>query len=323
MVAGYSTQVARLVVFCSVNTFLTDIPFLVVALGTIIKTSNCIINESKNINNIILNSTNQINFLVVHMTVSTTLFSTMPFVPPLLDIILPLNKSREPMYSYPAYYGVDNEKYHFVIVAHMTAILFFTNVLYCACDMNYVYIVQHACSLLAITGQRFKCACYDQDTCNKMKMRRIYRNVCDSIRTHQRALTYVNQVGSAYDISLFVSMGLLLGSITLSLLMVTSSEFGMMWFIYNVFLLTQLLHVFFLVVQGQFVINSEDNLYKTIGEATWYNATNETRTLYVLALRRSLTPPLLTAGGFVKLDLKTFTEILRASVSYYTVMKSK
>lgn len=86
------------------------------------------------------------------MTVCTALFFTIPFIPPLLDIVLPLNKSREAMYSYPVYYGVDNEKYHFVIVAHMSVIVFFTNVLYCACDMNYVYIVQHACSLLAITG---------------------------------------------------------------------------------------------------------------------------------------------------------------------------
>ncbi|XP_017797090.1 PREDICTED: uncharacterized protein LOC108578299 [Habropoda laboriosa] len=93
--------------------------------------------------------------------------------------------------------------------------------------------------------------------------------------------------------------------------------------VHGTFFVGQAFHVFFLNVQGQFVINAFDELYDKIYESQWYNFTPRTQALYVLALRSCLNPPLLTAGGMTTLNLRSFAEIIKASVSYYTVMQTK
>lgn len=44
-------------------------------------------------------------------------------------------------------------------------------------------------------------------------------------------------------------------------------------------------------------------------EALWYNAHPKTQALYALALRRCLTPPRLTAGGLIELNMESFSEV--------------
>lgn len=45
-------------------------------------------------------------------------------------------------------------------------------------------------------------------------------------------------------------------------------------------------------------------------EAQWYNTNAEMQAFYVLALRRSLTPPRLTAGGLIQLNMQSFSEVM-------------
>lgn len=44
-------------------------------------------------------------------------------------------------------------------------------------------------------------------------------------------------------------------------------------------------------------------------EASWYNINPKIQALYILALRRSLTPPRLTAGGLIELNMQSFSEV--------------
>lgn len=44
-------------------------------------------------------------------------------------------------------------------------------------------------------------------------------------------------------------------------------------------------------------------------EASWYDISPKIQALYILALRRSLTPPRLTAGGLIELNMQTFLEV--------------
>ncbi|XP_043596081.1 uncharacterized protein LOC122573581 isoform X3 [Bombus pyrosoma] len=93
-----------------------------------------------------------------------------------------------------------------------------------------------------------------------------------------------------------------------------------------VFLSSQLTHIFLLTVQGQFVQNANDEVTGSIYDALWYNSNNKTKLLFVLALRNYLNPSTLSAAGLIILNLKSFLEyvfqIIKTSVSYFTVLKS-
>lgn len=47
-------------------------------------------------------------------------------------------------------------------------------------------------------------------------------------------------------------------------------------------------------------------------EAHWYNGSSKMQSLYILVLRKCLSPPKLTGGGFVALNLDSFVQVSRS-----------
>ncbi|XP_053989696.1 uncharacterized protein LOC128882152 isoform X1 [Hylaeus volcanicus] len=124
--------------------------------------------------------------------VASITFIQIPLVPLVLDIVAPLNVSRGIGYMFPACYFIDEHRYYYLIVAHMIIALALIIICNVGCDSIYSYIVQHACGLLAVSGNRFRNAIQatvvqkEKDVDNDT-----YRKVRDSIQAHKRALKSV------------------------------------------------------------------------------------------------------------------------------------
>ncbi|KOC61320.1 hypothetical protein WH47_06995 [Habropoda laboriosa] len=294
MASSIVTQIANTVLFFSMDNLVDGIPFNVAAVGTFVKLGNYIINETK-LKSMVeqifddwtsITSETECKIMVTyarkgqlialcyaaHLFLPAAIFLCVPFAPIILDIYAPLNKTRKRVFVYPAYYWMDPEQYYMIMIIHIMFVVIMVCVIFCACDMNYVYAVQHACGLLAVTR-------------------------------------YLKHIEDSHRIYLFISMGMLMIAISVSLL--TVEYFLVTVFLISLFLFCYAFHVFFLNVQGQFVINAFDELYDKIYESQWYNFTPRTQALYVLALRSCLNPPLLTAGGMTTLNLRSFAELAR------------
>ncbi|XP_017794590.1 PREDICTED: uncharacterized protein LOC108576158 [Habropoda laboriosa] len=279
----YVTQYARIVTFPRIHIILNDYPYLITSLGVIIKFGNYFINESelkyllgkiyedwramtsedeykimtkyaeKGIFSVIL--------YILHISLCAALFMCLPFVSPILDILMPLNETRARLFVYPAYYFVDEDKYHYLIVGHMYLVVVMLISVFCACDANYVYAVQHACGLLAIAGN-FVGFCLAENNC-----------LLVDIVLNTPAMRYVKEITAAHDTCMFISVGLLMMSISTSLLQISEHEHDAEWTLYCTFFTAQLLHMLFLVVQGQFVLDAYDDVYNTITSLTDFAVT--------------------------------------------------
>ncbi|XP_050588861.1 uncharacterized protein LOC126921369 isoform X3 [Bombus affinis] len=220
-------------------------------------------------------------------------------------------------------------------------------IVYVGCDTSYMCIVQHACGQLAVAGHRFKNAIFDLSIVNETSaiQDEIHERVIRSIRQHQYAIDYLKTIQSIHSTYLCICIGLVMVTFSVTLVKVSSSTYKFTQFDSNckyraskqvaaqseisaefikdvVFLSSQLTHIFLLTVQGQFVQNANDEVTESIYDALWYNSNNKTKLLFVLALRNCLNPPTLSAAGLIILNLKSFSEILKTSVSYFTVLKS-
>ncbi|XP_076754819.1 uncharacterized protein LOC143425702 [Xylocopa sonorina] len=290
------------------DVFIADYPYLITGIGVAAKLLNYLLkgtkfklllggifNDWKNIRSAdevdIMDKYSRkgtffVRLYMVHIVVILGVFSCVPFVPLILDVIVPLNKTRTRLLVYPVYYFVDQNKYYFPILVHTLCMLVVLACTYCACDMNYIYAVQHACGLVAVSG-------------------------------------YMKEIQVIHDTYLFVVVGVLTISISISMLKIVEGEHDEQWWPNCLFFFNQMVHMLFLTAQGQFIANSFDEFYNNVAEALWYNSTTETQALYMLVLRGGLNPPLLSAGGLIMLNLKSFSEIIKASFSYFTVMQSK
>ncbi|CAK9815801.1 hypothetical protein ANTQUA_LOCUS8613 [Anthophora quadrimaculata] len=331
----------------STDAIIEQCPFLVIAIGTILKELNYVIHEEelRKILESLLDDwltkrpKSEMEILdkyarrglffnrlyVVNGIFCYVIFTTVAITPRVLDLVSPINGSRGVGFIYPAYYGLDEEEHYYILMGHMLCVITVVFFVFIAADSIYMTAVQHACGLLGISGYRFKWAIQENNENDKnhnVKLEQAYRKVCHSIRAHQHAVNYIMRIESLHTTYLFMLVALVMLSLSVTLVKTSTMDPCMDFYKYCGFLVVQLIHLLFLAIQGHFVIISYDKAYNNIYDAVWYNASPKTQILYMLALRKNLTPPMLTAGGLIALNLETFAEILKASVSWVTVMKS-
>ncbi|XP_031775618.1 odorant receptor 22a-like isoform X2 [Apis florea] len=292
MMSSFVTQVAHIVLNPTIEKVAMNLPYSIASFGTFVKMGNYFLDETKLI------------------TILNHIFEDWAAIKTKEEYEIMYKYSRRGLFITISYFR------HMIIAILMTCFIF------CACDTNYVYAVQHACGLLAIAKYRFKNVCKDlNDKENHaMPLEKIkYKSICESIKAHQHTLKYLKLIENSYHTYLFISLGLLIMAISVSLLEVAN---GSRKLVQATYLFAQLFHTFILTVQGQFVINELQDVYESIYESPWYTFSPRIRSLYVLSLRSCLNFPTLTAGGLIVLNLQSFAEIIKAAVSYYTVMQT-
>ncbi|XP_026671142.1 odorant receptor 13a-like isoform X1 [Ceratina calcarata] len=344
IVTSVLVQITRIIHVKTVNVFIDHLPLIGTCLVFALKQGNYVLNATKY--KLLLKSmyrdwtmdrsddeiaimskyakrgTILAMFYIVNVTFCSILFLQLPWTTRLLAWLQHSNTT--PMiFVIPGYYFADEHEIFYLIQLHGSLGIIFVAIVNMACDSSFTIVVQHACGLLAVTGYRFKHAIesYSYDIKNSEQWVKHNERVRFSIIAHQRAIGYVQQIEDTHATYLFLCIGIVICSFSITLVKVATMDVCLDFYKYVSFLLIQLIHLFYLTIQGQFVENVCDQLYNKIYEALWYNTNVKTQLLYVLALRRMLTPPRLTAGGLIDMNMESFSEVVKLSVSYYTVIR--
>ncbi|XP_043793051.1 odorant receptor 13a-like [Apis laboriosa] len=263
-------------------------------------------------------------FYLINAYCCSLLFLQVPWTARLSYMIKSQNTSPPMLHVIPGYYFVDDDRdYYYLIQLHMSLSIIMVVIVYVAYDTCYMVFVQHVCGLLAVAGYRFKHAIDDSASKNsEEKIRETCKRIRSSIQGHERAIRYLKKIEDTHVNLLFISLGLIIMCFSITLLKVVTMDYCLDFYKYSSFLIVQLMHLCYVMIQGQFVIDSCNEIYCSIYEASWYNINPKIQALYIFALRRSLTPPRLTAGGLIELNMQSFSEVIKLSVSYYTVLRS-
>ncbi|XP_017794589.1 PREDICTED: uncharacterized protein LOC108570070 [Habropoda laboriosa] len=265
-------------------------------------------------------------FYVVNAYICSFLFIQVPWSTRLVNSYKTQNITPSLPVVVPGYYFVDEVEYYYYIILHGTCTILIVVVVYCACDTSYMVLVQHTCGLFAVAGYRFKNSIREDNSVKGKYFdhwtKEAYKNACFSIQGHQRAINFVKEIERGHDTYLFTCLGLVILCFSITLIKLSTSDFDIDFYRYCSFTLCQLMHLFVIMLQGQFVLDSCERIHEAIYESLWYTSSSKTQALYVVALRRNLTPTCLTAGGLVQLNMQSFAEVVKMSVSYYTVLKT-
>ncbi|XP_076386304.1 odorant receptor 13a-like [Megachile rotundata] len=255
---------------------------------------------------------------------TTALFIQLPWWPRIADLVMPLNTSRPRTYIIPAYYPLDEDRYYYLIIFQMTMEVIVLMFVYVACDTCFIYSVQHACGLFATCGYRFKEAVRDVSASSDILSlpEETYEKVCRSAEAHSRAITFVKEFEEIHFGYLLICLATITVAFSGTLALLSKLNICPQFYECVVFLIVQLVHLFLLTVQGQFVSNSNWKTYNEIYEGLWYLAVPKTQMVYMQALRATLSAPQITAGRRIPMNLETFASIIKASVSYFTMLKS-
>ncbi|XP_025262535.1 uncharacterized protein LOC112637313 [Camponotus floridanus] len=150
----------------------------------------------------------------VYINIFIVMFMTIPLMPKILDIIIPLNESRPVIYVIEGDWKVDKEKYYYPILLHCYLTVVVTIRIMVHVDTMYMVCVLHGCSLFNAIGIRLE-NIFDKTKFMKGEtvmnkeflLREEHEDYCEMIaclKKHQLAIKYTRILDSTFRSATFL-----------------------------------------------------------------------------------------------------------------------
>ncbi|KAI4485521.1 hypothetical protein M0804_007026 [Polistes exclamans] len=275
----------------------------------------------------------------LYISLTTTLYLSIPLSPVVLNIVSPSNVSRKMELLFCTEFFVAEEIYFNEILFYDYAITLLVIAVLIATDTLYIVYSEHACGIFAILSYRLnnvgKCKNiderYDNNVFNKKKYHNYdekqdeenYQELSFCVKRHKYAIEYVELLQKCYAESLMAL--LLLNVIGISITGVqTIINIHSLSNVFRFGFLTlgEAFHLFFLTLPGQRIIDHSLKVFEDCYESYWYTLSTKGRKTLGLILLRSMTPCQLMAGGLYSMTLENFVSLVQTAMSYFTVLSS-
>ncbi|XP_033180382.1 odorant receptor 9a-like isoform X1 [Bombus impatiens] len=247
-------------------------------------------------------------------------FIVIPLYPAFLDIIIPLNETRQRHQMFRLTYFLDENRYFYPIYFHSLWCSFVTVMIAVTIDSLYIQIVHHDCAIFAICGQNIITATGSTDV-------RINETYTERFRQcltmHKNALQLFEMLDDSSRRSFFFQILLTMVGMTITAVQAVINlhrpEEALR---IGLFLVGQQFHLLIITLPGQVITDHSFELTNDIYRSMWYNMPiNVQRVLHMMQMRSSK-PCKLTAGGIYQMNIENFGITFKTCVSYFMVLLS-
>ncbi|KAL0111609.1 hypothetical protein PUN28_013063 [Cardiocondyla obscurior] len=257
-----------------------------------------------------------------------SLFPFLAIIPKLTGKNITSEYSTRPVgFPYHVEYYVDLEKYYYPVLIHnyLSTVIRLTIIV--ACDTYVAVLVLHCCALFSVVRYRLKYVRksieQDRKLASLEEDDKFYKNFVYCIQKHKDALRFARCLDNIYKKPFFLEIGSVILAMSLSALQATSgiinTQIAMR---HAAYIIAQLLHLYIACWLGQQVIDHSDRVYTSTYRGEWYESSPKSRKLLNMIMLRSTSPCTLTVGKLMILSLPSFSAVVRASASYFTVLRS-
>ncbi|XP_043489325.1 putative odorant receptor 85d [Polistes fuscatus] len=249
----------------------------------------------------------------IYIYIIASLFLLVTFIPPLMDIIIPLNESRPMELPVYAEYFVNDEDYFYLFYFHISLSIMINITTLVATDTQLMVFCCHVSGVFAVIGSRLE-NFLEKDMSlhglTDLQRKECYKHVSLSIKGHKRALEFVKLMESSFSYSLLLQCGLNIICMSMCLYQIVvlyGQSAEIVKFI--AFVVGELFHLFVASLSGQTIIDYSSEVYFKAYSGLWYEAPIEVRKLLILIMKRSLEPSRLTAGKIFTYCLDGFSTV--------------
>ncbi|XP_043288335.1 odorant receptor 13a-like [Venturia canescens] len=259
---------------------------------------------------------------------SLIIYLLIPMMPSILNVVLPLNTSRQRTYLYQTEYFVDSETYFWWIALHTYFGTVLTICTVVSVDAMFFTYIHHVCGLLAIvsekiekTSEKINWAKFDLNI--PLAEDDFYEELKCCIRKHQDAIDLAKLIASSFSSSLLFELVIVMVLLSVSLvqLLLKLGQYDEMYRIIQ-FNAAQFFHLFFNSWPGQKLIDSSVRFRESVYYSGWHGFSSRSRSLLKIIMAGAREPLKITAYNFYDLSMENFGSILQTSLSYFTVLAS-
>ncbi|EZA47890.1 hypothetical protein X777_15213 [Ooceraea biroi] len=258
-------------------------------------------------------------------------YSTMPIVVSVIYKVLPANETYEAGFLFRLEHVIDVEKYFTLLMLYAFISVFYILSIVIAVDCIFVLCIQHTCALFE--GIRFnmerirslECAQAEAQWMLKPNIAddEAYHIIIGCIKSYKNALNFSEVLASAYSTFFLVLLGTVIVCLSFSaaelILLDNQLDTIIRIVVINV---AQVLHVYYLSLMSQQLIDYSSGVQGIIYNCNWYAISLRSRQLLKFTLLRATKPCQITAGKMYIMSMENFSAIIQACISYFTMLIS-
>ncbi|KAH0946882.1 hypothetical protein HN011_000962 [Eciton burchellii] len=247
------------------------------------------------------------------------------FWPCILYIVLPINDTRPRHLDLEMEYFLDNEKYFYLILFHINAALFIGYSTIIAIGAMFITYLQYTCGMFSIASYRIEHAMEIdklQDV-NLINKNSISKKIIYAVHIHRQALNLSEHIISIFNKTYFclTSFGVII--LSLNLFQIIGYDNDLKTILLPFFsVVVTIIYMFCANYVGQNITDHNNHVFIVTYKIRWYAAPIHVQKLILFLLQRSSKEFYLTCGGLYVASFECFAMLIKASVSYFTVIYS-
>ncbi|XP_043469956.1 odorant receptor 13a-like isoform X2 [Leptopilina heterotoma] len=258
---------------------------------------------------------------------TTCLYVFMPLVPCLLDQIHPLNETRERVFIYELDYGFDNnEDYFYIIQLHIYITAYVKISSGFNFDVLFFLFTQHACGYFAALGQKLenldKKIPKEKHSIEK-EYDIVHQEISTCVQRHCTGLEFLSVIESLFAISFLIQILITVVIISLiGILVIMNLDKPHEAVRFVLFVVAHSFSLFYVSLSSQRLTDKISLLFKNVYFCRWYELPIKSRKMILQILTKTKYTYKITALQIYSIEIESFSVMIRASMSYFTMLSS-
>ncbi|KAH0946916.1 hypothetical protein HN011_008378 [Eciton burchellii] len=241
----------------------------------------------------------------------------------IFDFLLPKNESRQHQMYITTEYFLDQEKFYYLIQIHLSIAVVIGIMMILSIGTTLISYTQYVCALFKIASYRLEYSIRNDDIKNENFL---IIKLVRAIDIHRQAMRLCDLLMYTFETFFFISIMLAVTCLSLNLFRISqiaSSNADMKEFILPVTYTFVCIKCMFLAnFIGQDITDHYNAIYLTAYNFQWYKTPTNIQKLILFLLQRGVKNFALNVGGMFDASLECFATLIKASVSYFTVIYS-
>ncbi|XP_020291758.1 uncharacterized protein LOC109858675 [Pseudomyrmex gracilis] len=234
-------------------------------------------------------------------------------LPLILDVVLPKNQSR----SYRLYiiteYFIDQEKYFYFILLHMSLVTYVALTALCGVSSMLMMGILHVCMLFKIASYRMTNALKKNavEASSPENKSLTCEKIIHAVVIHQRANKFLKFFESLCGMYIIL-IGVGVTSLTINLVKLLQALLDRNTDEAVVIATSALAHFFYMLIAnlfGQQITDHGENLFKASCSGMWYELPLHTQKLLLFVMQKTVLSVTMTVGGIFVASLECFATI--------------
>ncbi|XP_018361481.1 PREDICTED: odorant receptor 49b-like [Trachymyrmex cornetzi] len=246
----------------------------------------------------------------------------------MFDVTSSINVSQPRRIQFVTEYFVDQEKYFFLILLHVNAAFCIGTIATIAAGTMLIGYLQFIFGMFKISCYRIERAIkilIPQNIILKNKILKSENLIC-AVDIHREAMRLSKYLVTSFEIMFLSLTGVFIISLCFNFLRIfqiaSSGEAVREAFLPVIFIFANIMYLFICNFFGQNIIDHNSQVFITAYSVQWYLAPLNIQRMILFLLLKGAKDFTIIVGGILVSSIECFATLIKASISYFTVVLS-